>query len=246
MASNDSRPLIGLTTYLEPTEFGVWQVDAAVLQRSYVDAVLNAGGVPVLLPPAGDRFAELTAPLHGLVLTGGADVDPARYGREPAPATGAPRVERDGFELGLLRTALDRGLPVFAVCRGMQVLNVALGGTLTQHLPDVVAHNGHQPARAVFGDTSVQLAAGSRTAAALGAQSTVCCYHHQSIAELADGLVITGTAQDGTIEAVELPGADHVVGVQWHPEENGSDIRLFRALVDAADRYRGGKAPCRS
>ncbi|SFO90235.1 putative glutamine amidotransferase [Amycolatopsis arida] len=225
--------MVGLTTYVEPTRFGVWAVDAAVLHRSYLDCVVRAGGVPVLLPPVTDGHAELVSTVDALVLVGGADIDPARYGRPPHPAT-VTRPERDAFEFALLDAALAAGLPVLGVCRGMEVLNVALGGTLVQHLPEVAGHAAHQPAVATFGTTEITLAEGSRAAAILGRRTTSHCYHHQAVERLGNGLVPVGWAADGTVEAVELPAERFVLGVQWHPEQVGDDLRLFAALVEAA------------
>ncbi|UQS26708.1 gamma-glutamyl-gamma-aminobutyrate hydrolase family protein [Amycolatopsis thermalba] len=229
MASNASEPIIGLTTYTEKASWGVWHTEAALLPRSYVDSVKQAGGIPVLLP-AGD--SDVLSAVDALVLSGGADVDPARYGQQPQDKT-VTRPERDAFEFALARAALDRGLPVLGVCRGMQVLNVALGGSLIQHLPDRVGHTEHQPSPGVYGPTHVTLAAGSRVAAILGAQTKCQCYHHQAVDRLGDGLRAVGWAADGTVEAVEVPGAGFVVGVQWHPEQDTQEVRLFAALVAA-------------
>jgi putative glutamine amidotransferase len=243
VASNGSdAPLVGLTTYQEPARFGVWDTEAALLPRTYVDAIARSGAAPVLLPPQAGARVPPTA-LDGLVLTGGADVDPARYGQAAGAHTQAPRPDRDAGEFALLEAALAAGLPVLAVCRGMQVLNVALGGTLTQHLPDVVGHAEHSPAPAVYGTVRVTLAPGSRAAAILGAEAKVRCYHHQAVDEVAAGLVVTGRAEDGTVEAVELPGPAFVLGVQWHPETDPDDDRLFRALVDAARDHRARRTP---
>ncbi|GAB2787816.1 gamma-glutamyl-gamma-aminobutyrate hydrolase family protein [Amycolatopsis magusensis] len=239
MVSNDSRrPLIGLTTYLERTSFGVWETEAAVLHGGYVEAVTRAGGVPLLLPPVGFGHAELASALDGLVLVGGADIEPSRYGQEPHPTT-VTRPARDEFEFALLDRALAAGLPVLGVCRGMEVLNVAFGGTLTQHLPDRLGSSEHQPAVATFGLTDVRLAEGSRAAAILGGQTKCRCYHHQAVEELGEGLQAVGWAADGTIEAVEVPGERFVLGVQWHPEQDLDDFRLFAALVGQAGK---GKA----
>lgn len=223
--------LVGLTCYGERAGFGVWDLDAALLPRSYVDMVVAAGGVPVLLPSVAGAEAAVDA-LDALVVTGGADLDPARYGAARHPCTGPARTERDGAELTMLRRALDRGIPVLGVCRGLQVLNVALGGTLVQHLPDAVGHDGHNPCPGVFGTTSV--AAEGRVGAAVGARLRVQCHHHQGVDRLGDGLVVTARAADGAIEAVELASARFVVGVQWHPEQDAADCRMFEALVRAA------------
>ncbi|SDI32851.1 putative glutamine amidotransferase [Actinokineospora alba] len=239
MPSNASRPVIGLTAYLEPARFGVWDTESAVLHREYVDATVAACGVPVLLPPIG--VPDLAGIVDGLVLTGGADVDPARYGASPHGTT-VSRPGRDAFEFALLDAAMAAGVPVLGVCRGMQVLNVALGGTLTQHLPEVTGTADHQPATATFGKCEVRLAEGSRAAAILGAHTTAHCYHHQAIATLGPELRAAGWAEDGTVEAVERPGDQFVLGVQWHPEQQSDDVRLFAALVAAARRHREERA----
>jgi gamma-glutamyl-gamma-aminobutyrate hydrolase PuuD len=217
---------------VERARWGVWDTPTALLPRSYVDCVVKAGGVPVLLPSVGDDTSALSA-VDGVMLAGGADVDPARYGQDVHEKT-VTRPERDGFEFALVRDALDRGLPVLGVCRGMQVLNVALGGTLTQHLPESVGHGDHQPAPAVYGHNRATFAESSRTAAIFGAETKVQCYHHQSVAELGAGLKAVGWASDGTVEAIEAPGEEFVLGVQWHPEQDIEDVRLFTALVTAA------------
>jgi gamma-glutamyl-gamma-aminobutyrate hydrolase PuuD len=224
-------PLIGITAYGEEAAYGVWKHQAVLLPRTYPDAVFAAGGLPVLLAPRPESV-EAVERLDGVVLAGGPDVDPTRYGAEPDPHTGLPRTERDAAELAVLRRALELGRPVLAVCRGLQVLNVALGGTLVQHLPDSVGHTGHNPRPGVFGRTDIALDRGSHVATALGATVIAQCHHHQAIARLADGLTVTGRAPDGTIEAVELAGHPFVVGVQWHPEQD--DPRIFAALVAAA------------
>lgn len=236
MASSGSerRPLIGLTTYLEPARYGVWSQDTALLPRAYVDVVARVGGWPVLLPPVADLDASVVGALDGLVLSGGGDVDPSRYGADRHPATGGTSVVRDAAEEALLQAALSADVPVLGVCRGMQVLNVALGGTLAQHLPDEVGHERHRPAPASFGRTTVTLAADSLVGELLGEEAEVHCYHHQAVASLAADLVAVGRADDGTVEAVELRGPRFAVGVQWHPEVDGDDCRLFAALVDAA------------
>lgn len=235
------RPVVGLTTYAERTRFGVWDVDAAVLHQSYVDCVLRVGGVPVLLPPAGEGHRELLPLLDALVLTGGADIEPARYGRSPHPLT-VSRPSRDHAEFALADAALDAAMPVLGVCRGMEVLNVSLGGTLVQHLPDTTGTTAHQPAVATFGRSVVTLAEGSRAAAILGTETACRCYHHQAVDSLGEGLRAVGWAADGTVEAVELPGERFVLGVQWHPEQDSTDLRLFGALVEAARGNRAGES----
>ena len=246
MASSDSDadarvaeelpPRIGLTTYVEDARWGVWDRPAVVLPHSYVAAVLAAGGLPVLLPagPAGPAAARRAlGAVDALILTGGADVDPAGYGAKPHPETQGARPDRDWWEIDLLDAALAADVPVLAICRGLQVLNVARGGSLHQHLPDVVGHDGHRPAPAELGTTDVHVRPESAVAAVLGTELKVPCYHHQALDRLGDGVDAVGWADDGTVEAVVLPHHRFVLGVQWHPED-GDDPRLFDALVAAA------------
>lgn len=233
MVSNVSRPRIGVTTYLEPTSWGVWHRDAALLPRVYLDAVVAAGGVPLLLPPVGTDPSVLDV-LDGLVVAGGCDIDPAAYGAEAHPETVDTRPGRDRHETVLIETALARELPLLAVCRGLQMLNVALGGTLYQHLPEIVAHDNHRPSPALFGSTDVKIEPGTLTSRILGDAASVHCYHHQAIDRLGDGLRATALAEDGTVEAAEVVGHGFALGVQWHPEENPDDLRLFAALVEGA------------
>jgi gamma-glutamyl-gamma-aminobutyrate hydrolase PuuD len=239
VASNGSSapagPLIGLTAYCERAAFGVWDVEAVLLPRGYTDMVADAGGVPVLLPPRPEAAAAVDR-LDAVLLAGGADIAADRYGTLPHPRAGAPRPDRDATELAVLERAMARGIPVLGVCRGAQLLNVALGGTLAQHLPDVVGHDGHNPRPGVYGTVTVELDPAGRVGALLGASVDAQCHHHQAIDRLADGLLVTGRAGDGTIEAVELADRDFVLGVQWHPEQD--DLRLFRALVAAARTMR--------
>ncbi|MDT7803579.1 MAG: putative glutamine amidotransferase [Actinomycetota bacterium] len=235
MASSASKPVIGLTTYLEPAKFLVWETEAALLHRVYVDCVVAAGGIPVLLPPVSDAYDRLMSTVDGLVLTGGADVEPERYGQERHLTT-YTRPNRDAFEFGLLAAAREQGKPVLGVCRGLQVISVALGGTLVQHLPEARESTEHQPAPATFGKGIVTLADGSRAARILGPETKTLCYHHQAIDRLGDGLDPVGWSADGTIEAAEAPGEDFLLGVQWHPEQDTDDVRLFQALVEASRR----------
>ncbi len=231
--------VIGLTTYAESARMLVWHREFAMLHASYVEATERAGGCAVLLPPQrGGGADEVLGRLDALVLTGGADIDPARYGEVPAGRTSAPRVQRDEWEIALARAALQRDLPLLAICRGVQVINVALGGSLHQHLPELTGHDGHQPAPGVFGAVDVTIEPGTRTAELIGSRLRVSCHHHQALARLAPGLTVTGRADDGTVEAVEVPGRAFAIGVQWHPEENSQDGRLFAALASAGQRYR--------
>jgi len=233
-------PLIGLTTYVADTRWGGWERRSGVLPESYYELVAAAGGRPMLLPPPGRAPAgpgaaadEVVHAIDGLILTGGGDVDPRTYGERPDPETGGVDGARDTSERALLAAALRADLPVLAICRGCQVLNVELGGTLHQHLPDVVGHLAHRSAPYVFGDVEVETTPGSIAAAVFGTKPTVLCSHHQAIRDVAPGLVVTASTLDGVVEAVELPSARFVLGVQWHPEEQG-DQRPFAALVRAA------------
>lgn len=226
------QPLIGISTYREQARWGTWDAPAVLLPTTYVDAVAAAGGLPVLLP-TGAVGPEVVARLDGLVIAGGADVDPARYGQAAGPYTVRTRPDRDATESGLLVAALERGLPLLAICRGMQLLNVVLGGDLVQHLPAEPGVGTHDPGPGRFADHEVALDAGSRVAALLGERVTAHCHHHQALARVADGLVVTARAEDATIEAVEGAGPRFCLGVQWHPEA-GRDRRLFEALVASA------------
>ncbi|GGK86622.1 gamma-glutamyl-gamma-aminobutyrate hydrolase [Sphaerisporangium melleum] len=234
-----SRPVIGITCYVEPAAFTVWRMPAALLPYGYVEHVERAGGQPVILPPAGDP-APLAARLDGLIVAGGGDVDPGRYAAPPHPRTGYIRKFRDEAEFALVGAALDAGLPLLGVCRGMQVLNVHLGGTLHQHLPDVTGHDGHSPAPGEFGHLPVTVEPGSRLAEVLGpGKAEAAHYHHQAVDRLGVGLTVSATCDDGTIEAVELAGHPFALAVQWHPEA-AEESRLFEALVTAARALRPG------
>jgi gamma-glutamyl-gamma-aminobutyrate hydrolase PuuD len=242
MPTPGPRPLIGVTTYRQTTSWWAWERDAALVPGLYLDMVWRSGGQPLLIPPVGGDERQVAAgvvaavaALDGLVLIGGGDIDAGRYGQEPDPRAGGTSDDRDRVELTLLAAALDRDLPVLAVCRGHQVLNVLLGGDLIQYLPDVVGSNAHQPRAGAFGSVTVRTEPGSVVAGALGERFDVLCCHHQAIGSLGRGLVVTATSDDGVVEAVELPGRRFVVGVQWHPEEE-RDTRLFEAMIGPATR----------
>jgi putative glutamine amidotransferase len=227
-------PVIGISSYSQQARWGRWDDAAVLLPRRYVDKVTMAGGLPVLVPPI-EGAAALLARLDGLILSGGSDVDPARYGAPPDPAAGPFYPARDSAELDLCRHALASGLPLFGICRGLQVLNVALGGTLLQHLPDVVGTDSHSPEPGAYGSHKVTVAPQTQLAGILGRpEAAVPTHHHQAIDRLGAGLVATAWTDDGVIEAVEFDhAAPFMVAVQWHPEA-GDDLSLFTALTAAA------------
>ncbi|GAA0633721.1 gamma-glutamyl-gamma-aminobutyrate hydrolase family protein [Streptomyces thermocarboxydovorans] len=224
-----STPLIGISTYAESgVRWGVWQLDAALLPAGYPRLVQRAGGLAVMLPPDAPELAEAAVSrLDGLVIAGGPDVEPVHYGAEPDPRTGPPARARDAWELALIRAALKRELPLLGICRGMQLLNVALGGTLVQHI------DGHADTPGVFGRHPVKPVPGTRYASIVPEETDVPTYHHQSVDRLGTGLVPSAHAEDGTVEAIELPKAPWTLGVQWHPEMD-DDLRVLQSLVTAA------------
>lgn len=222
--------MIGVSAYSQRARFGVWDTESVVLHRWYVDAIERAGGVPVLLPPVSDGAERMVRALDGLVLSGGPDVDPRRYGESPIPETGEPASLRDEFELGLLRAALGIELPLLAVCRGMQLLNTELGGTLEQHIEGEPA-TVHQPNPGEFGAHEVAVREDSLLAEVLGTRARASCHHHQAIRRLGSGLRAVAHAADGTVEGVEFADRRFALAVQWHPEAQQGDDRLFEALV---------------
>ena len=226
------RPLIGVSTYREQATWGFWDVPAILLPAAYADAVAVAGGEPVLLPTAAVT-ADVVARLDGLVLAGGADVDPARYGEKPGPHTSVTRPDRDASEVALLQAALDRDLPLLAICRGMQLLNVLLGGTLAQHLPAVPETEPHLRGLGVYAERKVRTAPGSALDGLIGPTATVNCHHHQALDEIASALTPSAWAEDGVVEGVEDAARTFCLAVQWHPE-TGEDLRLFEGLVAAS------------
>jgi putative glutamine amidotransferase len=232
-----SKPVIGITTYLTPARFGVWEEESALIPAAYVRAIEAAGGRPLLVPPSADAIDETLDRLDGLLFSGGSDLDPELYGQEAHAETNGIVPERDRGEIALLKAALERDMPVLAVCRGSQVLNVALGGDLVQHLPEVVGDEKHRHTPGEFADHDVDLAPGTRVQQILGDHAPVKSHHHQGYGRLGEGLREAARAEDGTIEALEDPSRRFALGVMWHPEA-GEDFALFEALVGEAASYR--------
>lgn len=243
MASNDSKrkPVIGLTTYLEQAQSGVWDVQAAFLPKVYFDAVNKAGGIAVLIPPQkvdADIARTILDGLDGLIICGGKDVDPAKYGQTPHPLTDEPRPDRDSLEDELLTAAIERELPFLGICRGAQMLNVIRGGDLIQHLPEVVGDDRYQKGQGNFSHIPVQVKEDSLLATVLKNDAPIgAMYHHQAIGEVGHGLSVVATTEDGVIEALQLDEVPFGLAVQWHPEQTPEDIGLFEGLVEAAREY---------
>ncbi|HEX4746802.1 MAG TPA: gamma-glutamyl-gamma-aminobutyrate hydrolase family protein [Gaiellaceae bacterium] len=235
-----SRPVIGVTSYAQDARWGVWHMPAALVPLAYVDAIENAGGRAVVIPPTDAGVEETLDTLDGIVFSGGADVDPAHYGADPHPETDPPQARRDAGELALLQAALERDMPTLAICRGFQLLNVARGGDLVQHLPEQVGHDVHKQVPGEFAVHPVEVKDGSRLASIVGSTPDVTSHHHQALGRVGEGLVETAWAADGTLEAVEDPSQRFLVGVQWHPEA-GEDAALFEALVEQARAYRAAR-----
>jgi putative glutamine amidotransferase len=235
-------PVIGICTALERAAWSVWDQQAALLPLSYVEAVQRAGGLAVMLPP-DERVAadpdQLLVLIDGLMLAGGADIDPGSYEQDAHSETTDTVPERDAFEIALLRAAIERDMPVLGICRGMQLINVACGGTLLQHLPERYGHHDHRRVLGSFdgADHDVALREDSAAARAAGEFShATLSHHHQGVDRLGDGLIVSGTsALDDLPEAIELPDRQFVLGVQWHPEADPASA-VVGAFVDAARR----------
>ena len=236
-------PRIGICTALEQARWGVWDQPAMLLPRNYIDAIQRAGGVALMLPPDPRVTADPDLALDlidGLLLAGGADVDPSSYGEQRAPQTVHTVPERDDFELALARRAIERDIPFLGICRGMQVMNVAYGGTLLQDLPTPVGHSDHcrVPGNFDSADHPVHLAAGSQAAKAAGGEHTgSLSHHHQGIGRLGEDLVVTGWSDlDELPEAIEVPDKRFALGVQWHPEADATS-QVIATLVEEAREY---------
>jgi putative glutamine amidotransferase len=231
------KPVIGITTYLTRATFGSWEEESALVPADYVRAIDRAGGRALLVPPSEDAIDETLDALDGVIFSGGADLDPKLYGQEPHPETKGVQGERDRAELALLQAALARDMPVLAVCRGSQVLNVALGGDLVQHLPEVVGDEKHKHTPGEYADHDVDVDPDTRLGALIGDRAPVKSHHHQGFGRLGEGLRESARAEDGTPEALEDPSRRFALGVLWHPEA-GEDMRLFEALVEESRAYR--------
>jgi putative glutamine amidotransferase len=245
---SEPRPVIGICTALARANWGVWKErDAALLARSYIEAIQRAGGLAVMIPPDGrfeDEPDELLDLLDGLILAGGNDIDPAYYGADLHPETRSLVPERDRAELALATRAVERDMPVLGICRGMQLINVAFGGTLSQHLPEELGHEEHRRTPGSFegSEHDVRLTGGSLAARAAGEElHSTKSHHHQGVATLGDGLEVTGHSTiDDLPEAIEAPGRRFVLGVQWHPEAD-EQSRVVAAIVEHARDYRSAR-----
>ena len=238
-----SKPLIGLTTYRQRSQTGVWDVDAAFLPSEYFDAVNRAGGIAVLIPPQVLDSADakrILSGLDGLIISGGRDVDPSLYGQAPGEHTDKPDQKRDALELALYDVAIAENIPFLGICRGQQVLNVKRGGTLLQHLPDVVGSTKYQLGNAEYTIAKIAVSPNTLLSRALHGDATVtgALYHHQGIDQVGEGLTVVAKSEDGIVEAVELANHPFGLAVQWHPEHTPEDNRLFEALIEAANTYR--------
>ncbi len=231
------KPVVGITSYAEEVTWGAWVEQAALVPLSYVRAIERAGGRPLVIPPSEGGIEETLAVLDGILFSGGSDLDPALYDAEAHPETQGVHEARDRAEMALLAAALERDMPVLAVCRGSQVLNVARGGDLVQHLPEVLGHEEHKHTPGAYSDHDVTLEPGTRVGGILGERAPVKSHHHQGFGRIGEGLRAAGHAEDGTVEALEDPSKRFAVGVLWHPEE-GEDMALFEALVEQAAQYR--------
>jgi len=236
------KPLIGITTYITSARFGSWEEVTSLVPQDYVRAIEHAGGRPLLIPPSEDGIEETLDAFDGVIFSGGSDLDPEMYGQEAHPETYGIVEQRDRAELALLEAALARDMPVLAICRGSQVLNVALGGDLVQHLPDVVGDQKHKHTPGEYADHEVDVHPETRLGSLLGERAPVKSHHHQGFGRLGEGLKEAARADDGTVEALEDPSRRFTIGVLWHPEA-GDDLRLFEELVAEAERYREAVEP---
>lgn len=240
MGLSASKPLIGVTTYRQPGNTGVWDGEFAMIPGDYLEGVERAGGVPVLIPPQdldAESAKSILAGLDGLLLCGGRDVDPARYGSTPLPTTDEADSRRDRTEDALLKEAIAFDIPILGICRGAQILNVHRGGSLIQHLPDRIGDTRYQRGGGEFSMMPVEITPGTKLHKIVDDAEkldSVAMYHHQAIDSLGEGLIVSAVSEDGIVEAVELPAHPFCVAVQWHPEKTLDDLRLFSSLIQAA------------
>jgi putative glutamine amidotransferase len=243
VSSSTRPPLIGLSTYRSPAQMDGYDTDFVALPAQYLEAITRGGGVGVLIPPQplhSDEARRILSSLDGLVICGGWDIEPSRYGQEPSDKMEATDSLRDETEMTLLRAALELDMPVLGICRGAQMLNVHLGGTLHQHVPDVTGSDRYRKPGGLFTNEEMTLEPDSRLATIFSGDKSVPgpVQHHQAIDQVAEGLVVSARGPDGIVQGVEAPEKTFCVAVQWHPEENLDDVRIFDALVAEADRYR--------
>jgi putative glutamine amidotransferase len=231
------KPLIGITSYALEASWAAWKLPAALIPLSYVESVERAGGRPLIVPPVEDAVEETLDALDGLILSGGADIGPEVYGADAHPETAMVQPERDRAEIALLEAALAREMPVLAICRGMQLLNIVHGGDLHQHLPELVGNERHREVPGTFSVHDVRISRDSKTGEILGERTAVHSSHHQGVDRVGEDLAVVGWAEDGSVEAIEDPAHRFALGVLWHPEED-DDKRLFEALVAQARAYR--------
>jgi putative glutamine amidotransferase len=240
--SASNRPVIGITTYRQQAQTGVWDVDAAFLHSGYIDSVTRADGIAVLLPPqpaSTDIVGRVLDGIDGLIFAGGRDVNPDRYNQTPGEHTDQPDTRRDDWEFTLIAAALSRKIPILFICRGAQVLNVYRGGTLIQHLPDVVGSNDYQRGNAEFTEMDMLVSPGSLLESIVGSTVAGSVYHHQAIGSVGSGLTVSARSADDVVEALEIDDYPFGVAIQWHPEVTSEkDGRLFDALITAAQTQR--------
>ena len=239
------RPIIGITSYAQPARWGAWELPAALVPFHYVESVERVGGRPLVVPPSVEAVDETLDVLDGVIFSGGIDIDPSTYGADRHEQTDPAQAHRDAGELALLERALARDIPTLAICRGFQLLNVARGGDLIQHLPETVGHEGHREVLGTFSEHPVDVKEGTKLSQILGPRhDSVHSSHHQGVGRVGEGLVETAWAEDGSLEGLEDPERRFAVGVLWHPEME-EDKRLFEALVDEARRYRAERSAAR-
>ncbi len=245
------RPRIGITAYWRNASWGPWtDLPACLAPQAYVESIVVAGGFPLLLPPLPeitDFASEALASVDGLILVGGDDVDATQYGAEPHALADPPNKRRDAAELALLRGAVERDMPLLGICRGLQLLNIAYGGTLDQHLDDSVDGDVHRVKLGEWSNHAIEVV-GGKLQGLVPSGTIIHSHHHQGIETVGAGLAVTAKAADGTIEGLEDPAKAFCVGVLWHPEEahTGSGAPLFNALIDAAGSYAAAHRSSRS